>query len=122
MVSAASSTAKQTGTRWGLPARSTVARRATLACAKRCLASCSLIRTALSLAGGLLDEVDRLVDPVAVGAVAEDGDTQGVSVPDGGAREEDPSAGVDLVENAGAVRVVEGHDRQFGFPGQLEFL
>src|SRR5947209_10395711 len=116
-VSVASSRAKQIGTRWGLPPRSTVARRATLPSANRRLASSSVM---WSLASGLLEQVDGLVDPVAMGAGTEDGEAQRVAVADGRAREEDPPAVVDGLQDARAIGVVEGDDRQLGFPRQLE--
>src|SRR5438552_12802070 len=139
MVPVASSTAKQTGTRWGSWSRSTVARRATRASANRRLASVSVtwpppsavavtvlcchigsLAGARSRLGGLLEEVDGFVDTVSVSAVAEDGDSECVAVPNRGAGEEDPPALVDLVEDARTVGVVEGDDTQLGFPWQLE--
>src|SRR5437588_4094680 len=122
MTPSSGSTAKQMGTRWGSLVGVTVARRATLAWSNLRLASCSFMRTALSLAGGLLQEVDGLVDPVEMGAVAQDGDAQSVSAADGRAGEEDVAAGVDLVEDAGAVGVVEGDDGELRLPGQLEVV
>src|SRR5438105_5369538 len=85
----------------------------------------SLLRTGASpalpsLTGRLLDEVDGLVDPVAVGAMAEDGDAEGVAAANGGAGEEYAAAGVDVLQDAGAVGVVEGDHGQLRLPRQLE--
>src|SRR5205085_9757852 len=70
------------------------------------------------------DQLDRLVDAVAVGAMAENADAHDEAAVDGRAREEDAARGIDALEQvvAGlvAVAVAEGDDRQLGIPWELE--